>query len=87
MSDIVTPNGLNVQKFSALHEFQNRHSIAKEKINDFIRGHFHGYISSSTLITVVIMPIVSASSSSSSHAVCTDVKSVTSDEVHAQKST
>jgi len=40
--DIVTPNGLNVQKFAALHEFQNRHSIAKEKINDFIRGHFHG---------------------------------------------
>jgi len=87
MSDIVTPNGLNVQKFSALHEFQNRHSIAKEKINDFIRGHFHGYISSSTLITVVIRPFVSASSSSSSRAVCTDVKSVTSDEVHGQKST
>jgi len=44
LSDIVTPNGLNVQKFAALHEFQNRHSIAKEKINDFIRGHFHGYL-------------------------------------------
>jgi len=45
-ADIVTPNGLNVQKFAALHEFQNRHSIAKEKINEFIRGHFHGYVSS-----------------------------------------
>ena len=43
VTDIVTPNGLNVQKFAALHEFQNRHSIAKEKIHDFIRGHFHGY--------------------------------------------
>lgn len=42
--DIVTPNGLNVQKFAALHEFQNRHSIAKEKINDFVRGHFHGSV-------------------------------------------
>lgn len=41
--DIVTPNGLNVQKFAALHEFQNRHAVAKDKINDFIRGHFHGH--------------------------------------------
>ena len=42
--DIVTPNGLNVQKFAALHEFQNKHSVAKEKISDFIRGHFHGFV-------------------------------------------
>uniref|UniRef100_A0A1I8EGH6 Glycogen [starch] synthase n=1 Tax=Wuchereria bancrofti TaxID=6293 RepID=A0A1I8EGH6_WUCBA len=41
--DIVTPNGLNVVKFAALHEFQNLHAIAKEKINNFIRGHFHGH--------------------------------------------
>lgn len=40
--DIVTPNGLNVKKFSAIHEFQNLHAIAKEKIHDFIRGHFYG---------------------------------------------
>jgi len=41
--DIITPNGLNVVKFSALHEFQNLHSLSKEKIHDFVRGHFHGY--------------------------------------------
>uniref|UniRef100_T1JDV8 Glycogen [starch] synthase n=1 Tax=Strigamia maritima TaxID=126957 RepID=T1JDV8_STRMM len=41
-ADIITPNGLNVKKLSALHEFQNMHAIAKEKIHDFIRGHFYG---------------------------------------------
>ncbi|EJD74093.1 glycogen synthase [Loa loa] len=41
--DILTPNGLNVVKFAALHEFQNLHSVAKEKIHDFIRGHFYGH--------------------------------------------
>jgi len=41
--DGVTPNGLNVVKFSALHEFQNLHAQNKEKINNFVRGHFHGY--------------------------------------------
>lgn len=40
--DVILPNGLNVQKFAALHEFQNRHALAKERINDFIRGHFYG---------------------------------------------
>lgn len=41
--DGVLPNGLNVKKFSAVHEFQNLHSQAKEKINDFVRGHFYGH--------------------------------------------
>jgi glycogen(starch) synthase len=41
--DGVLPNGLNVKKFSAMHEFQNLHSQAKEKIHDFIRGHFYGH--------------------------------------------
>lgn len=40
--DVITPNGLNVKKFSALHEFQNLHAINKEKIHEFVRGHFHG---------------------------------------------
>uniref|UniRef100_A0A6B9MHP7 Glycogen [starch] synthase n=1 Tax=Platynereis dumerilii TaxID=6359 RepID=A0A6B9MHP7_PLADU len=40
--DMITPNGLNVVKFSALHEFQNLHAMAKEKIHDFVRGHFYG---------------------------------------------
>ncbi|KAI8364364.1 glycogen synthase [Radiomyces spectabilis] len=41
--DGVLPNGLNVVKFSAMHEFQNLHALNKEKINDFVRGHFYGY--------------------------------------------
>uniref|UniRef100_A0A0N5AGA3 Glycogen [starch] synthase n=1 Tax=Syphacia muris TaxID=451379 RepID=A0A0N5AGA3_9BILA len=41
--DILTPNGLNVVKFAALHEFQNLHAVSKEKINDFVRGHFYGH--------------------------------------------
>ncbi|TID23114.1 gb [Venturia nashicola] len=40
--DGVLPNGLNVKKFSATHEFQNLHQQAKLKINDFVRGHFYG---------------------------------------------
>ena len=45
LQDLVLPNGLNV-KYGFLHEFQNRHSQAKEKIHDFIRGHFYGSVSS-----------------------------------------
>lgn len=41
--DGVLPNGLNVVKFQAVHEFQNKHALNKEKINDFIRGHFYGH--------------------------------------------
>ncbi|KAK9466081.1 glycogen synthase [Lipomyces arxii] len=41
--DGVLPNGLNVVKFSAVHEFQNLHQVSKAKINDFIRGHFYGH--------------------------------------------
>ena len=39
--DIITPNGLNVTR--DLHEFQNLHASNKEKINQFIRGHFYGH--------------------------------------------
>lgn len=42
-ADVITPNGLNVKKFSALHEFQNLHALAKEKIHEFVRGHFYGH--------------------------------------------
>ncbi|CAH8537322.1 unnamed protein product [Heterobilharzia americana] len=41
--NVITPNGLNVIKFAALHEFQNRHALAKEKLNQFIQGHFYGH--------------------------------------------
>ena len=40
--DGILPNGLNVVKFQAVHEFQNLHAVKKERINDFVRGHFHG---------------------------------------------
>ncbi|MBS1486800.1 MAG: glycogen/starch synthase [Bacteroidetes bacterium] len=38
--DVVTPNGLNIQRFEALHEFQNLHARYKEKIHEFVMGHF-----------------------------------------------
>ena len=38
--DMVTPNGLNIQKFAALHEFQNLHKEYKEVIHQFVAGHF-----------------------------------------------
>ncbi|KAJ2777788.1 glycogen synthase isoform 1 [Coemansia javaensis] len=41
--DGVLPNGLNVVKFSAMHEFQNLHQVAKERIHHFVRGHFYGH--------------------------------------------
>uniref|UniRef100_A0A3B3RSD5 Glycogen [starch] synthase n=1 Tax=Paramormyrops kingsleyae TaxID=1676925 RepID=A0A3B3RSD5_9TELE len=40
--DVVTPNGLNVKKFSATHEFQNLHAHSKARIQEFVRGHFYG---------------------------------------------
>ncbi|KAI9223836.1 glycogen synthase [Blastocladiella britannica] len=42
--DGVLPNGLNVVKFAAMHEFQNLHAVAKSKIHDFVRGHFYGHL-------------------------------------------
>jgi glycogen synthase len=42
--DGVLPNGLNVTKFAAAHEFQNLHQESKLKINDFVRGHFYGHL-------------------------------------------
>jgi glycogen synthase len=38
--DIILPNGLNVTRFTALHEFQNLHARFKEKIHRFVMGHF-----------------------------------------------
>lgn len=40
MPDLVTPNGLNVTRFSAVHEFQNLHVKYKEQIHEFVLGHF-----------------------------------------------
>ncbi|KAH0560730.1 hypothetical protein KQX54_007705 [Cotesia glomerata] len=41
--DIITPNGLNVKKFSVLHEFQKLHTVNKKKIHEFVRVHFRGH--------------------------------------------
>ena len=38
--DMLLPNGLNIQRFAALHEFQNLHRQYKEKIHNFTIGHF-----------------------------------------------
>jgi glycogen synthase len=38
--DLILPNGLNITRFSATHEFQNQHQKYKEKINQFVMGHF-----------------------------------------------
>jgi glycogen(starch) synthase len=42
--DGVLPNGLNVIKFSAMHEFQNLHALHKNKIQNFVQGHFYGHL-------------------------------------------
>ena len=38
--DIVTPNGINIERFSAVHEFQNLHIKYKERIHQFVIAHF-----------------------------------------------
>jgi glycogen(starch) synthase len=38
--DFILPNGLNIERFEALHEFQNLHSTYKDQIHQFVMGHF-----------------------------------------------
>lgn len=38
--DVVTPNGLNIAQYYAAHEMQMRHAEFKERINQFVMGHF-----------------------------------------------
>lgn len=38
--DVILPNGLNIERFTALHEFQNLHLQYKEQIHEFVMGHF-----------------------------------------------
>jgi len=40
LPDAILPNGLNIQRFTALHEFQNLHRQFKERIHEFVMGHF-----------------------------------------------
>lgn len=38
--EVVTPNGLNVERYAAPHQFQNLHVQSKMKIHEFVTGHF-----------------------------------------------
>lgn len=38
--DAILPNGLNIERFSVLHEVQNRHHEYKHQIEHFVMGHF-----------------------------------------------
>ncbi|WP_341226372.1 glycogen synthase [uncultured Arcticibacterium sp.] len=38
--DLILPNGLNITRYAATHEFQNLHIKFKQKINQFVMGHF-----------------------------------------------
>ncbi|MFP4146047.1 MAG: glycosyltransferase [Phycisphaeraceae bacterium] len=38
--ELLLPNGLNIQRFAALHEFQNLHAHYKEQLHEFTIGHF-----------------------------------------------
>jgi len=38
--DVITPNGLNIERFVAYHEVQNLHQEFKDEINEFVMGHF-----------------------------------------------
>lgn len=38
--ELILPNGLNIQRFAAVHEHQNLHSLYKKRISDFVMGHF-----------------------------------------------
>lgn len=38
--EAIVPNGLNIERFSVLHEVQNLHHKYKEQINHFVMGHF-----------------------------------------------
>lgn len=38
--DMLLPNGLNIERFVALHEFQNLHRQYKQRLHQFVMGHF-----------------------------------------------
>ncbi len=37
---LITPNGLNITRYVAYHEVHNRHQLYKDKIHEFVIGHF-----------------------------------------------
>ncbi len=38
--DVLLPNGLNIRRFTAIHEFQTLHQQHKERLHEFSIGHF-----------------------------------------------
>ncbi|MBK6263806.1 glycosyltransferase [Marivirga sp. S37H4] len=38
--DLILPNGLNIERFSVLHEVQNLHHDFKQLLEQFVMGHF-----------------------------------------------
>jgi len=40
LPDVILPNGLNIHRFEAIHEFQGLHRQFKERIHEFVMGHF-----------------------------------------------
>ncbi|XAM01520.1 glycosyltransferase [Phycisphaeraceae bacterium D3-23] len=38
--NVLLPNGLNIQRFAALHEFQNLHQKSKQRLHEFTMSHF-----------------------------------------------
>ena len=38
--DVILPNGINIDRFAAQHEFQNLHKQYKDKIHNFNTGNF-----------------------------------------------
>jgi glycogen(starch) synthase len=38
--DLILPNGLNIERYNVGHEFQTLHAQFKEKIHEFVMGHF-----------------------------------------------
>ncbi len=38
--DLLLPNGLNIRRFTAMHEFQTLHQKYKERLHEFAIGHF-----------------------------------------------
>jgi glycogen(starch) synthase len=40
LPEYILPNGLNIERFEALFEFQNLHATYKDEIHQFVMGHF-----------------------------------------------
>ncbi|HEX8915447.1 MAG TPA: glycosyltransferase, partial [Humisphaera sp.] len=38
--ELIVPNGINLHRFAAPHEFQHLHAKSKERIHEFVMGHF-----------------------------------------------